>query len=76
MNRRLYNNQPFVETAIYRVFVILRKTPKLESKLGFEKVKAHFACGKHQNEKANWSLNKSKLILLAENTKMRKQTGV
>ncbi|MGF1988391.1 MAG: hypothetical protein RMY62_011070 [Nostoc sp. ZfuVER08] len=38
----------------------------------FEKVKADFTCGKHQNEKANWGLRKSKLILLAENTKMRK----
>jgi hypothetical protein len=51
--------------------------------LGFEKVKAYFTCGKHQNEKANSGLrkqklllSKSKLILLAENTKMSKQTGV
>ncbi|MCC5644046.1 hypothetical protein LC607_14025 [Nostoc sp. CHAB 5824] len=54
----------------------LQKTPKSESELGFEKVKASFTCGKHQNEKANWGLRKQKLILLAENTKMRKQTGV
>jgi len=50
----------------------MRELLKKESKLGFEKVKADFACGKHQNEKANWGLRKSKLILLAENTKMRK----
>ncbi|MEH2256891.1 hypothetical protein [Nostoc sp.] len=40
----------------------------------FESVKGRFACGKHPNEKANWGLSKSKLILLAENTKMSKQT--
>ncbi|QFS47001.1 hypothetical protein GXM_04482 [Nostoc sphaeroides CCNUC1] len=41
----------------------MRKTPKLESKLGFEKAKASFTCGKHQNQKANWGLSKSKLLL-------------
>jgi hypothetical protein len=33
-------------------------------------------CVNYLNEKANWGLRKSKLILLAENTKMKKQTGV
>ncbi|MEH2088360.1 hypothetical protein [Nostoc sp.] len=50
MNRHLYKGLIIVETAIYRVFVMLRKIPKLESKLGFEKVNTAFACGKHQNE--------------------------
>jgi hypothetical protein len=34
-----------------------------KSKLGFEKAKADFTCGKHQNEKANWGLRKQKLLL-------------
>ncbi|MEH2090370.1 MAG: hypothetical protein V7K61_27235 [Nostoc sp.] len=33
-------------------------------------------CGNYLNKQANWGLRKQKLLLLAENTKMRKQTGV
>ncbi|WP_334878834.1 hypothetical protein [Nostoc sp.] len=36
MNRRLYNNQSFVETAIYRVFVIYNFHQKTSTKRYWE----------------------------------------